>query len=234
MLCPGSKMVLVCKLFWGVPKYLNLVVYTLQHALMSRLKIVATLLLSLLVFNAGAQRIRNQEGSIDALRGVTVMNVQYTYDGMTIGKGDVPEREYMDENIDRLNAKRPGKGAAWASDWRRDRTDKFEPQFRTAFQDASGIRLDEHDPSRYTLIFKTTHMEAGYNVTIKRKSSYIDAEVSVVETDHPEHVIYKFRVTNCKGRSFDGYDFAANLRLMASYAVAGEAVGRTLTGKEID
>ena len=93
---------------------------------------------------------------------------------------------------------------------------------------------DEHGQLKYTLIFRVTHMESGYNAGIKRKSSSIDAEVQVVETANPSRPVLKFRLTNCKGKSFGGYDFAANLRLMESFATAGDAVGKILIGKDIE
>lgn len=175
---------------------------------------------------ADAQRLRERTGNVAVLQDVRSMNVQYVYEGMTVGSKYMPEEEYLQENRDRLNDKRPGKGRDWAIAWRNDRSQKFEPQFESAFEQTSGIHLGHLPDARYTLVFRTTHMETGYNIRIKRKSAFIDGELSIVETDHPDHIIAGVRITDCKGRSFDGYDFAANLRLMESYAKAGEAAGR--------
>lgn len=173
-----------------------------------------------------AQRIRSREGDPGILKAVTRMNVVFSYDGLTLTNRHTPEADFVEENVSRLNEKKAGKGLEWKYAWLQDREQKLEPQFITAFDQATGIQLGHYPRATYTLIFHTTHMETGHNIRISRKSAYIDGEASVVETDHPEHVICKIRFTDCKGKGFDGYDFAANLRLMESYATAGEAVGR--------
>ena len=199
---------------------------------MNRIKIFLCIVFLSCTYVVTAQRVQSREGDVAMLKEVRRMNVQFVYEGMTISAKRVAEDEYVRDNVDRLNEKRRGKGDHWEEAWRNDRSQKFEPEFEAAFEQVSGIHLGNIPGAQYTLVFKTTHMETGYNIRIKRKSSFIDGEAWIVATADPEHILARITVKECKGRAYDGYDFAANLRLMESYATAGEMVGRFVAGEQ--
>ena len=79
---------------------------------------------------------------------------------------------------------------------------------------------------KYTLIFKTTYTEPGWNIYIKKKNAEIDGEAWVVETANRSNVICKMSVLNCPGRSFGGNDWDTGERIQESYAVAGKGLGK--------
>lgn len=177
-----------------------------------------------------AQKVKLKEGDLSALKGTTKLNVQYDYSSFTVGKNK-PEAEYIEEKKAEYNKKEPGKGNTWEKSWVRDREARFEPQFKEQFEETSNISIGNNPSEKYTLIFKTTHVEPGYNIGISRKNAEIDGEAWIVETANPDKVVAKLTVDNCPGRTFGGYDFDSGERIKEAYAVAGKGLGKFLKKK---
>jgi hypothetical protein len=187
---------------------------------------VFSLLICLPLSSFAGKKARLIEGSFDQLKGVKKMNVQFQYEGMTIGKKEVPNEEYVNERKEELNKKESGKGTTWAHAWENDRARRFEPGFRDYFNKTeSGVRIGSFPEEKYTLIFKTTNLEPGYNVGISRKNALVSGEAWVVETADPSHVICKIQVKNAPG-SMGGFDFDNGERIRMAYGYAGNAVGK--------
>lgn len=172
-----------------------------------------------------AQKIRVKEGKLDALNGVTEMNIQYDYSNMTVTTKDIPEDEFIADKKADLNKKESGTGNKWAKSWVADRDKRYAVQFKEEFEKQSDIKLKESG-AKYTLIFHTTHSETGYNIGISRRNAYIDGEATIVETANPGNVVARLTIDNCAGRTFGGYDFDTGVRLQESYAVAGKYLGK--------
>ncbi len=85
--------------------------------------------------------------------------------------------------------------------------------------------------AKYTLIFKTTFTEPGFNIGFMKKNALIDAEVWIVETANKYHVIAKITVIKAPGRTFWGSDYDTGVRIEEAYAAAGKAVGKFLKDK---
>lgn len=187
-----------------------------------------TMLAAALVLSTAAiaQKVKLQEGDLSPLKGEQKFNVQYVYDGMTVTTKNVPEEEFISNKKSDLNQKEPGKGDKWAEAWKADRSSRFEQQFKEEFDKQSGAEVGNFADAKYTLIFKTTHTEMGYNIGISRRPAYIDGVLTVVETGNPDKVIARLSVDDCPGRTFGGGDFESGLRLQESYAVAGKGVGK--------
>lgn len=86
--------------------------------------------------------------------------------------------------------------------------------------------MKDDKSAKYTLIFKTTRTEPGYNVVVSRKDASIDGEVSIVETANPSNVIATLTISNAPGRVFGGVDYDTGLRLQEAYAMAGKKLGK--------
>ncbi len=172
-----------------------------------------------------AQKLKVIEGSIDAIKSETSMNFEYTYDNMKVGKFD-KESEYVAKKTAEYNKKEAGKGDTWAKAWVEDRHYRFEPKFEELFTKYSEKTKDKN--AKYTLIFKTTFTEPGYNVGISSKSAQIDGEIWIVETANHDKVITKISLEKALGRTFGGYDFDTGLRISEAYADAGKALGKYL------
>ena len=182
--------------------------------------------ISLLIATAGsanAQRLKLTEGSLDAIQSETSLNFDFTYDNMGVGKFE-KESDYVAKKTEEYNKKEAGRGDNWAKAWVDDRKDKFEPKFIQLFAEYSG--KTQSAKAKYTLIFKTTFTEPGFNVGVMRKNAVIDGEVWIVETANPSNIVAKITVDKALGRTFGGYDFDTGGRIMEAYADAGKALGK--------
>lgn len=187
---------------------------------------------SVLSLTAAAQKLKLIEGDLSALKSETSINTAFAYENISVGKFD-KESEYIAKKKQDYNAKEAGKGDKWAKDWVSDRPDKFEPKFNELFAKSSELNITpgNKQTAKYTLIFKTTTMEPGFNVGITRKNAEIDGEVWIVETANKQKPIAKISVQNALGRSFWGSDYDTGVRLAECYADAGKAVGSFIKKK---
>lgn len=189
--------------------------------LMTRFSAIIALLFVGLTTNA--QRIKTTEGDLDALKSETSINIEFTYDNMSVGKFD-KESEYIEKKKAEFNSKEPGKGDSWEKSWVSDRKTKFEPKFIELFEKSSGMAVKAD--AKYTLIFHTTSTEPGYNVYVSKKNAEIDGQVTIVETANRSKKVAVIDIKNAPGRTFSGYDFATGDRIVECYAVAGKKLGK--------
>lgn len=180
------------------------------------------------ILQVNAQKVRLIDGSLDALKGIKKMNLQFDYSKMGVGKF-ATEEEYISKKKEDYNKKEEGKGDTWSKSWVADRKNRFEPQFKELFAKYDEtLLLGDYSGEKYTLIFKTTYTEPGYNVYVTRKNAEIDGEAWIVETANPSTVIAKISVQNCPGRTFGGNDYDTGERIQESYATAGKGLGKFL------
>lgn len=170
------------------------------------------------------QKIRLVEGDLSALKGQTSVNTEFSYDEMTIGKDGESEQAYIKEKKAKFDEKEPGRGDKWEQAWVDDRKERFEPQFRELFAKHSGMSTVD-EKAKYTLIFKTTRTEPGWNVGVMRVPAYIDGEAWIVETANRSNVVAKITVLKSPGRDAWGVDFETGARLQEAYAKAGKEIG---------
>ena len=169
-----------------------------------------------------AQKIKLVEGSASVLKGQNSINLEFTYDGVRVGKY-ANEKDYIEKKKADYNAKEPGKGDQWEKDWFNDRKGRFEPRFTESFTSAG---MSAKQDAQYTIVFNTTFFEPGFNIGITRRNAYIDGVAVLVATSDKSKVIAKFTIDNAPGRIFGGYDFDTGLRIQEAYATAGKGLGR--------
>lgn len=136
------------------------------------------------------------------------------------------EQEYVTAKTAEYNKKEAGKGDSWAKSWANDKESRFEPKFIELFTKESGMTVSKD--AKYTLIFKTTSIEPGYNIGISRKNAEIDAEVWIVETANKDNKLATFTINNVPGGTAFGYDFDTGLRISEAYANSGKKLGKYL------
>jgi hypothetical protein len=189
------------------------------------LKAAAALTIAALItVTADAQKIKVTEGDLSALKGQTEINTTFEYENIKVGKFD-KEEDYINKKKDEYNKKEAGKGDTWEKAWKADRTERFEPKFNQLFTENGDIKAGDFSGAKYTLVFKTTFVEPGFNIAIAHKSASVDGEVWIIETASKK-VIAKLSVDDCPGRTFGGFDFDTGLRLQESYAVAGKGLAK--------
>ena len=187
------------------------------------IKHAAVAALMICTLTANAQRIKTTEGDIAVLKGEKTMNIEFTYNDMSVGKFE-HEADYIEKKKGEYNAKEPGRGDNWAKSWIADRKLVFEPKFIDLFEKSTDMVVKP--TAKYTIIFHTTTTEPGYNIYITKKNAEIDAEATVVETANRSKIIAVISVKNAPGRTFSGNDFATGDRIAECYAVSGKKLGK--------
>jgi hypothetical protein len=210
-------------------KHLTLVVFVLFIATMVR-----------------AQKVKLEDGDLSPLKSEKTIAFAFTYDSMSMGgghghppgphppgpghsHGQQTEAEYVAKHTEEYNKKSPGKGDEWAKAWVDDRETLYEPGFTKEFEKYGGLQPDPK--SKYTLIFKTTVTEPGFNIGFMRHNAEISGVALIVETANKSHVIAKISVTNSPGGSFFENDYATDERISTAYSEAGRGLGYFIKGK---
>lgn len=185
---------------------------------------VSFLLLMLSVTLAGySQKIKKTKGDLAPLKNQSGINIEFSYEGLSVGKFK-SEADYVAKKTDEYNKKEAGKGDKWAESWQSDKSRAYEPQFLEQFLEKSKLKNEKNAP--YTLIFRTTFIEPGFNVGAWRKNAYIDATVTIVETANRSNVIAELTVDNAPGRDAMGVDFDTSWRISEAYAKAGKSLSK--------
>lgn len=191
-------------------------------------KVFSVVALALFTLQANAQRIKTISGNPDILRNEASVNIEFTYENISVGKFS-REEDYIKKKTDEYNSKEPGRGDMWAKNWVGDRTARYEPKFLDLFVIHSHKLISKD--AKYTLIFKTRSIEPGYNIGISsmyggRKNAEIDAEVWIVETANRSNKIAVITVENAPGGTWGGYDYDTGTRVTESYAISGKKLAK--------
>jgi len=186
---------------------------------------VATLALVLVTIGTNAQKVKTVSGNDEILKNETSVNVEFVYEGMSVGKYDT-EKEYITEKTKEYNGKEAGKGDAWAQSWQNSKASRYEPKFIQLFTEHSKMTIDKN--AKYTIIFKTRSIEPGYNIGISRKNAQIDAEIWIVETANKSNKLAVMTIDNVPGGTAFGYDFDTGQRISEGYANAGKKLAKSL------
>lgn len=203
----------------------------------------------LIAAKANAQKVKLEDGDLSPLKSEKTIAVAFTYDSMMIGAGkgsgrppgpphppgpghsskQVTEADYVAKHTEDYNKKTPGKGDEWAKAWKDDRETLYEPAFTKEFERYGGLQPDPK--SKYTLIFKTTNTEPGFNVGFMRHNAEISGVAWIVETANKSHVIAKISVINAPGGNYFENDYATDERIATAYSEAGRGLGYYIKGK---
>jgi hypothetical protein len=185
----------------------------------------------LVLFSMGtfAQRIKTTSGNPEILKNESSVNIEFTYDKISVGKFD-REEDYIKKKTEEYNSREPGRGDIWAKNWINDRQARYEPKFIDLFMINSHMTVNKD--AKYTLIFKTRSMEPGYNIGGGfgmyggRKNAEIDAEAVVVETNDRSKVLCTITIENAPGGVWGGYDYDTGSRIAESYAISGKKLAK--------
>ncbi len=206
-----------------------------------------TLVALALIFNVCvyAQKVKLEDGDLSPLKSEKTIAFAFTYDSMMIGssghghppgpphpghsRGQQTEAEYVAKHTEDYNKKTPGKGDEWAKAWKDDRETLYEPGFIKEFEKYGALQPDPK--SKYTLMFKTTNTEPGFNIGFMRHNAEISGVAWIVETANKSHIIAKISVTNSPGGSFFENDYATDERISSAYSEAGRGLGYYIKGK---
>ena len=170
-------------------------------------------------------------GDVSVLRGQLVINLQYDYSNLSVGKFK-DEKDYVAKRVDDMNKKKPGDGDRWAEAWNNDRTSRYQPTFERNLNAITGkfnVTFKENaTDAKYTLIVKTTFIEPGFNVGITRQNAWIKLEIDLVETANPGTVLASMQMKREDSVNMMGYDFDTGSRIQSAYDRAGDHLGAFL------
>jgi hypothetical protein len=178
------------------------------------------------IYSVSAQKLKLESGKFDFFKGVAELKVEYNYDNVSVGKFP-KEADYIAKKKAEYNEKDPGSGDRWETAWFNDRQERYAPRFEEEMnlqfvKRGVNCKVGQDLEATYTVIFKTTFIEPGFNVGVARKNASINAEAIFVESANPENVLAKVSIENSPGRDAMGYDFDTGYRIQEAYAKAGK------------
>lgn len=169
-------------------------------------------------------------GDIKVLKGQAVINMQYDYSKLAVGKFKSDD-EYVANKTKEMNKKKAGSGDEWAEKWKGDRESRYQPAFEKMVNMATehfGTSCRElASDAKYTLIVHTTFLEMGFSTFGygPRKSAYISLEVDLVETSNPSKVLATIEMKKEEGHYMGELEVDAGLRIESCYERAGANLG---------
>jgi len=191
-------------------------------------KVLTAVMIIFLAGNIQAQRIKLVDGNLKFLKGVTDLNLQYSYDDMKVGK--YSEKEYVAKKTEEYNKKEDGRGDKWAKMWTEDREKRFEPKFEELFNKYLNkkdvIAEQNNRDAEYTLILHTYFTEPGYYIGISSAPASINCEAIFVKTSNPNTVLAKIDIKKSPGNSGAGWDTGE--RIKEAYAKTGKELAKFL------
>ena len=182
---------------------------------------------------ANAQKLVTESGNTDFLKGEKSFLIEYTFDGLTVGKNK-PEEVYTKEKVAEQNAKEPGKGDKWLEGWKKNRETRYQPKFEELLDkmiSGKASIASAGSGAKYKLIVNTTMIEPGYNIGVSKMPAYINVTFSWVEAASPDKVLCKQTLYKVAGSQFSGYDYDVGSRVAESYAKSGKILGKYLASK---
>ncbi|MEI6764752.1 MAG: hypothetical protein WCM76_03865 [Bacteroidota bacterium] len=184
----------------------------------------------LLGTSVNAQKVKVVSGSFASLKGQTSLNVEFNYDGMTVGKEN--EDAYIKRTIEAKNKAKAGDGDAWVTKWKDDRTNRYQPEFLKYLNSVigkKGITASEGAAdARYKLIVKTLVIEPGLytGISYAEKPTWINTIITLVDDSGSE--LAKVTIDKCQGEAFSYANYDIGLRISIAYGNTGRTIGKLI------
>lgn len=201
------------------------------------MKLKLTLLAALFVAagTLSAQKLKH-EGDLSFVQGQDKINVEFTYDNLTVGKKDrKSEQEYIDESMAEREKAEMGAGEKWLEGWQTARENYYHPAFLELINKVvtkkEGTEFGDFPDAQYTLVFDVLMMEPGWNIGIMKQPAEMDGIAYFYETGNREAPIAEVSITGAPGSQYGGYDFDVASRLKESFAISGKRLGAYLRKK---
>lgn len=173
-----------------------------------------------------AQKLKS--GSLAALKGQTVVSLEYDYSGLKVGK--MAESDYITKGIADRNKKQAGSGDVWVLAWQNDKTERYQPMFEKNLNgkiDGCGLTAKENDSeAMYTLIVHINFIEPGFQSGVgMSKPALVNMVVDLVETSNPGTVLAVIDYPKIQSVNMMGYDFDSGSRIQSCFDRAGDNLG---------
>ena len=186
---------------------------------------LAFLVLCCMVTLSSAQSIVVTSGTVNFIKGETVIKFTFSFDEMLVGK--MTESEYVAKKQEEYNAKEAGKGDEWVRRWTADRAERFVPKFMELFDKyllEKGVTAGE-EGANYVVEINTDFTEPGWNVGVMRQNASVDLSCKVKKIDTGEQVA-TIKIRNASANNFWGVDFDSGYRIQECYGKAGRELAK--------
>lgn len=186
-------------------------------------KMFLAALFAIVMGTVGAQKITILDGSLDALKGQSIVNVEYDWSKIAVGKY-IDEADYLEKKSSEYNKKEPGRGEKWISAWHGDKTRRFVPEFEKLFNKhlkKTGIYVGNEKSARYKMVVTTTYIEPGYNVYVSKMPAFVTLTIDIQDTESGKSVCEIVSKGN-PGRTYGLSDMDTGVRIAEAYALAGK------------
>jgi hypothetical protein len=183
-----------------------------------------------------AQDMKLKSGKLDFLKGEKTLNVEYVYDGLTVGKST--EQAYIEKKVAEFNTKEAGKGEKWLENWKADRVKRYEPKFEELInKQFSSRKVDmkagKIPEAKYTLVLKTINLDPGWNAAVMRRPAEVTTQAEFFATADRSTPLAVITIGKAPGQDAMGYDFDVGYRLQEGYAKTGKELGAYLSKKAL-
>ena len=139
------------------------------------------------------------------LKQETQVNLEFDYSELKAGYGKcLPEQEFIAEQVEELNAKIPGAGDTWKSEWPVQRVVTWEPTFKNTLnkhlaQEKPPLEFGKFSDARYTLILKLKEMKMRKQHFAA--SDTLTSEALFVESNNRTNILASFKMNRVIGAS---------------------------------
>lgn len=176
------------------------------------------------------QKMKIQKGDFSFIKGQKEINVEFTYDNLTLYKDNRSNDQYVKERTAELEEKARGKGKAWAKKWVASRELIYSPKFLELINKYVNKKKkvffgEDLGEAKYTLIVEAVWIYPGYNVGVMKKGAKLSTKLTFVETANRDNVLLEINAKNAPGDRYGG-SFSNEDRIGEGYA----KTGKTLAG----
>jgi hypothetical protein len=187
------------------------------------------LAVSCATFCCGCHNIVSQKsGNLAILKGAKVVNVQYSYEGMRVGK--LTEQEFVRKQVEDRDKKSPGAGATWSLNWKNNPVARYQPKFEELLNKQLAARhidlnFGNHPEAEYTLLLKTSSLKLGYQAWVAARPAFLDADAIFFQTTNPQNQVAVVTFREMVGTAAYGVPFEQGGRVLECYAKTGKELG---------
>lgn len=182
-----------------------------------------------------AQKMKVEQGGFDFLKGQKEVNVEFSYDNMTLLKKNISNDDYVKEHSAELEEKSPGKGKTWEKSWVAARELIYAPKFlelmnRYLYEDHGTKFGEELTEAKYTLIVETVWVFPGWDAGVMKQPAKVTTQLKFVETANRDNVVLEVSSKNAPGDQW-GSSFKNEDRIGEGYAKTGKSFAKMLEKK---
>lgn len=179
-----------------------------------------------------AQDVIVTYGNLMFLKGQTDVNIEFDYDNLRVG--EFTEDMYLKQK--RKEFRKAPDADAWEAKWEADKAGKFDPKFTKQFN-LGTLRIKlvataGNNDAQYVMQVKTIRIEPGYYGTGMRRDTYVDVEITFVDTAHldkPVCIIKAYRILGTTELTKDMSD--QQIKIANAYGVIADKLSSMIVAE---